>query len=126
MLSWATTMESCDVPPRSAVAGELARALHGPSSRCAALIEPWLLPSAATVYRQHGTVCGNYTAITGPSTPSAAGQNGYRNTVLRLLEHWMRPQGPDRDLVASTIQMSAIQPPAIGSLHEADVWWDYG
>jgi putative CocE/NonD family hydrolase len=128
MLSWAATMGIyATLPPDPAVVGDAWRERWHERLRGARpLIEHWLSHQRRDSYWQHGSVCEDYSAIRCPVYAIGGWADGYRNTVLRLLEHL---DAPCKGLIGPWSHHypdEATPPgPAIGFLQECLRWWDY-
>jgi uncharacterized protein len=128
MLSWATTMDIyATLPPDPAVVGDAWRERWHERLRSARpLIEPWLSHQRRDGYWRHGSVCEDHTAIRCPVYAIGGWADGYRNTVLRLLEHLDVPRKGLIGPWSHHYPNEAIPPgPAIGFLQECLRWWDY-
>jgi putative CocE/NonD family hydrolase len=128
LLSWATTMGIyATLPPDPAVVGEVWRERWHERLRGARpMIEPWLSHQRRDGYWKHGSVCEDYSAIRCPVYAIGGWADGYRDTVLRLLEHL---DAPCKGLIGPWSHHypdEAVPPgPAIGFLQECLRWWDY-
>jgi len=90
-----------------------------------AVIEPWLTHQHRDSYWKQGSVCENYAAIKCPVYAIGGWQDGYTNSVFRMLEHY---PGPCKGLIGPwghQIPNAGVPGPAIGWLQEALRWWDY-
>jgi putative CocE/NonD family hydrolase len=89
MLQWATSMRAyLAQPPDPLVAGDQWRALWlDRLERTPAFIEPWLSHQRRDDYWRQGSVCEDYAAIRCPVFAIGGWMDGYRDAVLRLVEH---------------------------------------
>lgn len=120
MSQWATSMLAyLNQPPDPLVAGDTWRQawlerLEG----ARAYIEPWLSHQRRDAYWQQGSACQDYSAIRCPVFAVGGWSDGYRDMVLRLVEH---ARTPVRGLIGPwghTSPESGKPGPAIGFLQE--------
>ena len=101
MSQWATSMLAyLNQPPDPAVVGETWRAAWLERLENArAFIEPWLSHQRRDAYWQQGSPCEDYGSIHCPVYAVGGWSDGYRDMVLRLVEHVKAPgPGPDRSV----------------------------
>ena len=120
MSQWATSMLAyLNQPPDPEVVGEAWRAawlerLEG----ARAFIEPWLGHQRRDAYWEQGSPCEDYASIRCPVYAVGGWSDGYRDMVLRLVEH---VQAPVRGLIGPwghTCPEAGRPGPAIGFLQE--------
>jgi hypothetical protein len=120
MSQWATSMLAyLNQPPDPEVVGEAWRAawlerLEGAK----AFIEPWLGHQRRDAYWEQGSPCEDYSSIRCPVYAVGGWSDGYRDMVLRLVEH---VQAPVRGLIGPwghTCPEAGRPGPAIGFLQE--------
>jgi putative CocE/NonD family hydrolase len=89
MLQWATSMRAyLAQPPDPLVAGEQWRSRWlDRLQRTPAFIEPWLTHQRRDEYWRQGSVCEDHKAIRCPVFAIGGWMDGYRDAVLRLVEH---------------------------------------
>jgi uncharacterized protein len=127
MLWWASTMFVYNARPQDpAVVGEswrenwLDRLENTPP-----FVEEWVRHQRRDAYWQHGSICEDYSDIQIPVFAISGWQDGYTDSVFRLLEHL--PQ-ESKGLVgpwAHEYPEVATPEPAIGFLQEAVRWYDH-
>lgn len=120
MLAWATSMRAYLAQPQDpTVAGDqwrtrwLERLAQTPP-----FIEPWLSHQLRDEYWRQGSVCEDYSAIRCPVFAVGGWADGYRDSVLRLVEHL---PGQARGLVGPwghTWPDQGAPGPAVGFLSE--------
>jgi uncharacterized protein len=125
--SWATSMLIfAALPPDPAVVGDRWRAvwqerLEGVHP----MIDPWLTHQRRDRYWQHGSVCEHPQRIECPVMLVGGWSDGYRDSVLRMLESLSVPR---RGLIGpwshNYPHEEAAPGPAIGFLQECKRWWD--
>jgi putative CocE/NonD family hydrolase len=127
MLHWSTYMAAANAqPPDPAVVGDRWREMW--EQRLAAnepLVAKWLAHQRRDAYWRHGSVNVDYTAIECAVYAIGGWQDGYTNTVPRLLEHMTCPR---RGLIGPwghCFPESGTPLPAIGGLQDAVRWWDH-
>jgi len=89
------------------------------------VIEPWLTHQTYDRYWQHGSVRDDYSAMTCPIYMVGGWQDGYTNSVFRMLQNY---RGPCKGLIGPWGHQNpycGVPGPAIGWLQEALRWWDY-
>ena len=93
MSQWATSMLAyLNQPPDPAVVGETWRAAWLERLENArAFIEPWLSHQRRDAYWQQGSPCEDYGSIHCPVYAVGGWSDGYRDMVLRLVEHVKAP-----------------------------------
>jgi hypothetical protein len=120
MSQWATSMLAyLNQPPDPKVVGPgwrpaWLKRLNGAKP----FIEPWLSHQRRDAYWQQGSPCEDYSAIRCPVFAVGGWSDGYRDMVLRLVEH---VEGPVRGLIGPwghTSPESGAPGPAIGFLQE--------
>jgi uncharacterized protein len=85
----------------------------------------WLAHQRRDDYWRHGSICEDYGAIECAVYMVGGWADGYRDAVLRMLEHY---DGPIKALVGPWCHTRPHQGhpgPAIGFLQEAVRWWDH-
>jgi putative CocE/NonD family hydrolase len=120
MAQWATSMLAyLNQPPDPAVVGSSWRELWLERMRDArAFIEPWLGHQRRDEYWQQGSACEDYSTIQCPVFAVGGWGDGYRDMVLRVVEH---VRTPVRGLIgpwSHTDPTSGAPGPAIGFLPE--------
>ncbi len=120
MSQWATSMLAyLNQPPDPAVVGEKWRAAWLERLENArAFIEPWLSHQRRDAYWQQGSPCEDYGSIRCPVYAVGGWSDGYRDMVLRLVEH---SKAPVRGLIGPwghTWPEAGRPGPAIGFLQE--------
>jgi putative CocE/NonD family hydrolase len=88
-------------------------------------IDPWLSHQHYDAYWKQGSVCEDLSAIKCPIYMVGAWQDGYTNSVMRLLENY---SGPCKGLIGPWGHQNpyyGVPGPAIGYLQETLRWWDY-
>jgi putative CocE/NonD family hydrolase len=126
MLHWSTYMLAANAqPPDPAVVGDRWRELW--EERLAAnepLVSKWLAHQRRDDYWKHGSVSVDYAAIECAVYAIGGWQDGYTNTVPRLLQHMTCPR---RGLIGPwghRFPESGSPGPAVGGLQDAVRWWD--
>jgi predicted acyl esterase len=127
MLSWATTMLGYNArPPQPGVVGDdwreiwLRRIEDTPP-----FVEDWLAHQRRDAFWKHGSICESYDTVECPLLMVGGWADAYRNTVLRILEHY---QGPRLGLIgpwSHHIPFDAQPGPSIGFLQECLRWFDH-
>jgi predicted acyl esterase len=120
MSQWATSMLAyLNQPPDPAVLGPGWReAWHDRLGNAKAFIEPWLGHQRRDAYWQQGSACEDYGAIKCPVFAVGGWSDGYRDMVLRVVEH---VTAPVRGLIGPwghTSPERGAPGPAIGFLQE--------
>ena len=120
MSQWATSMLAyLNQPPDPEVVGEGWRKAWLERLEGARLfIEPWLSHQRRDAYWQQGSACEDYDAMTCPVFAVGGWSDGYRDMVLRLVEH---VRSPVRGLIGPwghTSPESGRPGPAVGFLQE--------
>ncbi len=120
MTQWATSMLAyLGQPPDPAVVGEGWRAAWLERLEHARpFIEPWLSHQRRDAYWRQGSACEDYAAIRCPVFAVGGWSDGYRDMVLRVVEH---VTGPARGLIGPwghTAPERGAPGPAIGFLQE--------
>jgi putative CocE/NonD family hydrolase len=126
-LSWASTMfayTSC--PPDPAVVGEQWRDMWQARLNHSGLwLEKWLTHQRRDDYWRHGSVCEDYSAVRCPVMAVSGWDDGYSNSVFRLLEHLDVPRKGLVGPWSHTYPHLGKPAPAIGFLQELVRWWDH-
>ncbi|MGZ3585133.1 MAG: CocE/NonD family hydrolase, partial [Ktedonobacterales bacterium] len=127
MGQWATQLLAYrGLPPNPAVVGDEWRAMW--TARLEELqptLHTWLAHQRRDDYWRHGSVCEDYGAMECAVFMVGGWEDGYRNAILRMLEHY---PGPRLALIGPWCHSYPHQGtpgPAIGFLQEALRWWDY-
>jgi len=120
MSMWATSMLAyLNQPPDPMVVGDGWReAWLERLDRAQPFIEPWLSHQRRDDYWRHGSACEHYEAIRCPVFAVGGWSDGYRDMVLRVLEH---VRSPVRGLIGPWGHLSpesGVPGPAIGFLQE--------
>jgi putative CocE/NonD family hydrolase len=120
MSQWATSMLAyLNQPPDPAVVGPGWRdAWHERLRKAKPFIEPWLSHQRRDAYWQQGSACEDYGAIKCPVFAVGGWSDGYRDMVLRVVEH---VSAPVRGLIGPwghTSPERGAPGPAIGFLQE--------
>ncbi len=128
MLSWSSTMLAYNArPPDPHVVGDRWRDMWIERVQaCEPPIHTWLSHQRRDYYWKQGSVCENYEAIACPVFLVGGWADGYRNSVIRMLEAW--PQGITRALLGPWGHMyphNGAPGPAVGFLQETIRWWDH-
>jgi uncharacterized protein len=125
--SWATSMLIfAALPPDPAVVGDRWRAMWQERLEGVhPMIDPWLTHQRRDRYWQHGSVCEHPERIQCPVMLVGGWSDGYRDSVLRMLESLSVPR---RGLIGpwshNYPHEEAAPGPAIGFLQECKRWWD--
>src|SRR2546426_882487 len=127
MLSWASTMLAFNArPPDPKIVGERWRGLWLERLEATpAFVEAWLTHQRRDGYWKQGSVCENYSAIRCPVYMVGGWADGYRNSILRFLEHHT---GPRKGLIGPWGHLyphDGVPGPAIGFLQECLRWFDH-
>lgn len=120
MAQWATSMLAyINQPPDPELAGDDWRAVWRERIENASLfIEPWLTHQRRDHYWSHGSACERYAAIRCPVFAVGGWSDGYRDMVMRVLEH---VRAPVRGIIGPWGHVSperGVPGPAIGFLQE--------
>ena len=76
-------------------------------------------------YWKQGSICEDYAAIECPVYLVGGWADGYRNAVLRMLEHLRCPRKGLIGPWAHVFPNRTAPGPAIGFLQECMRWWDH-
>ena len=127
MVHWSTYMLLANAqPPDPAVVGERWRGMW--LERMEAnepLARHWLGHQRRDAYWKHASVCEDYSAIECAVYAVGGWQDGYTNTVPRLLQHLTCPR---RGLIGPwghCFPETGTPLPAVGFLQDAVRWWDH-
>ncbi|WP_096187670.1 CocE/NonD family hydrolase [Evansella halocellulosilytica] len=126
MLWWSSTMFAYNARPQDPnVVGEswrenwLNRLENTPP-----FVEKWLQHQRRDDYWKHGSICENYDDIQIPVFAVSGWQDGYTDSVFRLLEHLPNESKGLIGPWAHEYPEVATPEPAIGFLQECIRWWD--
>lgn len=127
MLWWASTMfvyNACPQDPQ--VVGDrwkdnwIDRIEHTPP-----FVEEWMKHQTRDHYWKHGSICENYADVHIPVFAVSGWQDGYTDSVFRLLQHL---PGESKGIIGPWVHEFpevAIPEPTIGFLQECLRWWDH-
>jgi putative CocE/NonD family hydrolase len=126
MPQWATSMLAyANQPPDPAVVGDGWRAeWHRRLDGASLFIDPWLSHQRRDAYWRQGSACEHYDAISCPVFAVGGWSDGYRDMVLRVVEH---VSAPVRGLIGPwghTSPEHGAPGPAIGFLQECLRFFD--
>lgn len=126
MLWWSSTMFAYNARPQDPeVVGEswrenwLDRLENTPP-----FVEEWMRHQRRDSYWKHGSVCEDYSDIKIPVFAVSGWQDGYTNSVFRILENLPETSKGLIGPWAHEYPEVAIPEPAIGFLQECIRWWD--
>jgi uncharacterized protein len=127
MIQWASSIRAyLAQPPDPEVAGEAWRTAWLERLRgTPAFIETWLTHQRRDDYWRQGSVCEDYAAIRCPVFAVGGWADGYRDAVLRLVEHL---PGQARGLIGPwghTWPDLGAPGPAVGFMQECERFFDY-
>jgi uncharacterized protein len=119
MLQWASSMRAyLAQPPDPEVAEDWREQWFARLERTPPFIEPWLSHQRRDSFWRQGSVAEDYSAIRCPVFAVGGWCDGYRDSVLRLVEHL---PGPVRGLIGPwghTFPQAGAPGPSIGFLQE--------
>jgi uncharacterized protein len=125
MLQWASSMRAyLAQPPDPEVADDWREQWIERLERTPPLIEPWLSHQRRDAYWRQGSVAKDYSSIKCPVYAVGGWVDGYRDSVLRLVEHL---PGPARGLIGPwghTWPQAGAPGPSIGFLQECVRFFD--
>jgi putative CocE/NonD family hydrolase len=125
MLQWASSMRAyLAQPPDPEVADDWREQWLERLERTPPFIEPWLSHQRRDAYWRQGSVNEDYSAVKCPVFAVGGWCDGYRDSVLRLVEHL---PGPARGLIgpwAHTWPQTGEPGPSIGFLQECARFFD--
>jgi uncharacterized protein len=125
MLQWASSMRAyLAQPPDPEVADDWREQWLARLDRTPPYIEPWLCHQRRDSYWRQGSVAEDYSAIKCPVYAVGGWVDGYRDSVLRLVEHL---PGPARGLIGPwghTWPQTGEPGPSIGFLQECVRFFD--
>lgn len=124
MLWWASTMLAYSARPQDPeVVGESWKENWLERLNTPPYVNQWMSHQTRDDYWKHGSVCEDYSAINIPVFAVSGWQDGYTDTVFRLIENLPYSKG----LIgpwAHEYPEVATPEPAIGFLQECLRWWD--
>ncbi|HEY6396760.1 MAG TPA: CocE/NonD family hydrolase, partial [Solirubrobacteraceae bacterium] len=125
MLQWASSMRAyLAQPPDPEIADDWRERWLERLDRTPAFIEPWLTHQRRDDYWRQGSAAEDYSAIKCPVFAVGGWVDGYRDSVLRLVEHL---PGPARGLIGPwghTWPQAGAPGPSIGFLQECVRFFD--
>ena len=130
MVHWSTCMAAyVGQPPDPAVVGEgwRERVARAASTRMEPWVATWLAHQRRDDYWRQGSACERYADDrVSRCSRSAAGSDGYRDMVLRMVEHVARAGArADRAVGAHAARRRGAPGPAIGFLQECVRFFDH-
>ncbi|GAE29634.1 CocE/NonD family hydrolase [Halalkalibacter hemicellulosilyticus] len=125
MLWWASTMFAYNARPQDpAVVGDSWRENWLERLNTPPFVEEWLMHQRRDDYWKHGSICEDFSKITIPVFAVSGWQDGYTDSVFRLLEHLPKESKGLIGPWAHEYPEVATPEPAIGFLQECLRWWD--
>lgn len=126
MLWWASTMFAYNARPQDpdVVGVSWKENWLERLERTPPFVEEWLRHQRRDEYWKHGSVCEDYSDIEIPVFAVSGWQDGYTDSVFRLLEHLPKESKGLVGPWAHEYPEVAAPEPAIGFLQECLRWWD--
>ncbi|MCK0469883.1 CocE/NonD family hydrolase [Halalkalibacter sp. APA_J-10(15)] len=125
MLWWASTMFAYNARPQDpAVVGNSWRENWYERLNTPPFVEGWLKHQRRDDYWKHGSICEDFSKINIPVFAVSGWQDGYTDSVFRLLEHLPKESKGLIGPWAHEYPEVATPEPAIGFLQECLRWWD--
>jgi len=127
MLWWASTMFAYNARPQDpdVVGASWKKNWLDRLENTPPFVEEWVRNQRRNDYWKHGSICENYTDIQIPVFAVSGWQDGYTDSVFRLLEHLPKESKGFIGPWAHEYPEVATPEPAIGFLQEVLRWYDY-